>query len=184
MKGLTGHTALRTPSVLSVLLVLPLAASAGCGIDDSGPAAAGPPASGLAAPDSREAAVTHVYFYAATGLERVSRSAGAGEGSGGTARLQRAMDLLVQGTSRAERDRGLVSFVPENLPAPRLASRARGGAEVTVLGGWRPAPTALRQIVCTAADAVGDAQDSPPEDIGVRVQDTAGRALATERCVR
>ncbi|GAA2103321.1 hypothetical protein GCM10009801_78200 [Streptomyces albiaxialis] len=167
--------------LLAALLVLPLAPVTACGIGDTSPGAAGPPAGGLPEADRRPASAVHLYFYSATGLERVSRS------YAGPDRPQAAMDRLAQGPDAAERARGLISFLPDG-PTPQVATGEgtgtgeRGAVEVTVVSGEHTSRTAVRQIVCTAAAAVGSAQDRRPEDVEVRVRRLADGTLTTEVC--
>ncbi|MFG7946404.1 GerMN domain-containing protein [Streptomyces cacaoi] len=178
----TGRAALPARLAPLLLLALPLAPLTGCGIDDSGPAPAGSPASGLTRPDSRDVAAIHVYFYSATGLERVSRS----DARAGDAQQARAaMELLTEGPTGAERARGLVSFLPHRTRAPHVAFRTHGPVEVTVPSDGDLGRAALRQLVCTAADAAGAMRSVRTGDVTVRVRGEAGGGvLATERCRR
>ncbi|RLU83586.1 hypothetical protein CTZ27_28205 [Streptomyces griseocarneus] len=160
------------------LLALALPSVTACGIGDTGPSAAGAPASGLPGPGGRPAAVVHVFFSSPVGLERVSRP------YQGPDAPQAAMDRLVRGPDAAERVRGLVSFIPSGAPVPAAVTRQRGTADVYLPPGWTTDRTAVRQLVCTAADAVGRADGTGPEDVRVRLHRTEGGEPATEACAR
>ncbi|WP_411139836.1 GerMN domain-containing protein [Streptomyces sp. x-80] len=149
-----------------------------CGIDDAGPVRAGVPASGLPLPGRHPAAALHVYFSSPVGLERVSRL------YRGPDAPQVAMGRLVQGPDPAERTRGLVTFIPPGTPAPTAVTRERGTVDVYLPPAWTGNRTALRQLVCTAADAVGEVGGTSPEDVRVRLHRAEGGAAVTEACVR
>ncbi|MBH1937750.1 GerMN domain-containing protein [Streptomyces sp. AV19] len=156
-------------------LVLVLSPLAGCGVDDTGPGRAGAPASGLPLPGGHPAAALHLYFSSPVGLERVSRL------YGGPDAPQAAMDRLVQGPDPAERTRGLVTFVPPGAPAPTAVTRERDTVDVYLPPAWTDNRTALRQVVCTAADAVGTG--AGPEGVRVRLHRAEGGPV-TETCAR
>lgn len=165
----------RLPGILVPLVLAPLALVGACGITDSGPARAGPPAAGLPEP-ARPADVVHVYFSSPLGLERVSRL------DRGPNSPQDALNRLREGPDEAERARGLISFVPPDAPAPTVTGQRRGSVDVLVPRGWGTSRTALRQLVCTAADAVGTADGTRTGEVDVRVRRTPGGATDTQRC--
>ncbi|MEV0439742.1 hypothetical protein AB0I84_30155 [Streptomyces spectabilis] len=158
---------MRRPTALALLLAAALTA---CGIDDTGPDPAGPAASGMPRAHDRSAPAVHVYFYSATGLERVSRLY-----RGPDAR-QQAIDELVRGPDAAERARGLISFVPSTGVGPTLTVDAHGTADLHLPPTWKPGRTALRQLVCTAADGSRTTK--------VRLHPPADAPPTTERCTR
>ncbi|MFD9208993.1 hypothetical protein ACFVZM_22270 [Streptomyces sioyaensis] len=166
----------RRPGILVPLVPALLALVSACGITDSGPAQAGPPATGGPERESRPADVVHVYLSSPLGLERVSRL------SRGPNSPQDALNRLREGPDEAERARGLISFVPRDAPAPTVTGQRRGGADVLVPRGWGTHRTALRQLVCTAADAVGTADGTPLGEVEVRVRRAPGGATDTQRC--
>ncbi|MEU5429411.1 GerMN domain-containing protein [Streptomyces olivoreticuli] len=158
-------------------LVLALSPLTACGIDDTGPTRAGAPASGLPLPGKHPAAALHIFFSSPVGLERVSRL------YGGPDAPQTAMDRLVQGPDPAERTRGLVTFIPPGTPAPTAVTRERGTVDVRLPPAWTANRTALRQLVCTAADAV-TAPGAGPEDVRVRLHRAEGGEPAGETCAQ
>ncbi|KNB54009.1 GerMN domain-containing protein [Streptomyces caatingaensis] len=164
----------RRPLALAVALAGCLTAA--CGVDDTGPDRAGAPASGLPRPGARPAAALHLYFSSPVGLERVSRL------YQGPDAPQAALNRLVQGPDPAERTRGLVTFIPPGSPAPVVTASGRAAADVRLPPAWTPDRTALRQVVCTAAEAVGAAGGVAPGDVRVRVHRVAGGAPAVESC--
>jgi hypothetical protein len=165
----------RWPAVLLLLAPVP-ALLGGCGIGDTAPAPAGSPATGLPEPGTRPAGAVHVYFSSPRGLERVSRLARA-PGS-----PQLALKRLREGPDQAERARGLITFVPRGAPAPTVTGRRRGTVDVLVPAGWGTGSTALRQLVCTVADAVGTADGIRTGDVDVRLRRAPGGATETRRC--
>ncbi|QDQ15392.1 GerMN domain-containing protein [Streptomyces spectabilis] len=156
---------MRRPAALALLLAAALTA---CGIDDTGPDPAGPAASGVPRAHDRAAPAVHVYFYSATGLERVSRLY-----RGPDAR-QWAIDELVRGPDAAERARGLISFLPSVGAGPTLTLGAHGTADLHLPPDWEPGRTALRQLVCTATDGSRATE--------VRLHRANGGPPSTERC--
>ncbi|MGX1977016.1 hypothetical protein [Streptomyces kronopolitis] len=166
----------RRPAVLLALLAPALALLGGCGIGDSAPAPAGSPAAGLRDPGARPANAVHVYFSSPVGLERVSRLARTPDSP------QLALERLREGPDEAERARGLITFVPRGAPAPTVTGQRRGGIDVLVPAGWGTDRTALRQLVCTAADAAGAADGLPAGDVEVRLRRAPGGPADTRRC--
>ncbi|MCC3771468.1 GerMN domain-containing protein [Streptomyces sp. UNOC14_S4] len=159
------------------VLVLALSLLTGCGVDDTGPTGAGAPASGLPLPGRRPAAVLHLYFSSPVGLERVSRL------YDGPDAPQAALYRLVQGPDPAERTRGLVTFIPLGTPAPTVATREQGAVDVHLPPAWTANRTALRQLVCTAADAAA-APGAGPEGPRVRLHRAEGGEPVEETCAR
>ncbi|MFI7131980.1 hypothetical protein ACIBQ1_40325 [Nonomuraea sp. NPDC050153] len=93
-----------------------------------------------------------VYFVTPQGTWPVSRPAPAG------ARLQQAMDALLDGPTAAERARGLVTQLP-SARQPVRAGTAQGRVQLRLPWLVRDLrPAAVSQLVCTAAEApdVGD----------------------------
>lgn len=166
----------RRPAVLLVLLAPALALLGGCGVGDSAPAPAGSPAAGLRDPEVRPANAVHVYFSSPLGLERVSRLART------VGSPQLALERLREGPDEAERARGLITFVPRGAPAPTVTGQRRGTVDVLVPAGWGTGRTALRQLVCTVADAVGTADGLPTGDVEVRLRRAPGGPTDTRRC--
>ncbi|WP_274918177.1 GerMN domain-containing protein [Streptomyces sp. WZ-12] len=164
-------------ATLPALLVLCLASSlTACGIDNTGPLDAGAPASGLPAPGGHPAAAVHVYFSSPLGLERVSRP------YRGPDTLQAAMERLVAGPDPAERGRGLISFIPPGTPAPTAVTRKPNLADVYVPPHWTANPTALRQLLCTTADAVALSHGTRPQEARIRLHRPEGGGVNTGAC--
>ncbi|MGX1854959.1 hypothetical protein [Streptomyces sp. NPDC055299] len=166
----------RRPAAL-LLLAPALALLGGCGIGDTAPAPAGSPATGLPEPGAHPADAVHVYFSSPLGLERVSRLDRAPNSP------QLALKRLWEGPDEAERARGLITFVPRGAPAPTVTGQRRGTVDVLVPAGWGAGRTALRQLVCTVADAAGTADGIPTGDVEVRLRRAPGGATETRRCV-
>ncbi|WP_431045313.1 GerMN domain-containing protein [Streptomyces sp. P1-3] len=169
---------MRPRAACAPLLALCLASLTACGIDDTGPARAGAPASGLRRIQGRPATTVHVYFSSPLGLERVSRL----DKRPNT--LQAAMDQLVAGPDRAERTRGLVSLIPPGTPAPAAVTPQPSTADVHLPPGWTADRTALHQLVCTAADAAATTHGTKPQDTRVRLHRSEGGEPTTEVCPR
>lgn len=94
-----------------------------------------------------------VYFVTPQGTWPVSRPAPAG------ARLQQAMDALLEGPTAAERARGLVTQLPA-APQPVLARTVQGRVRLQLPWLVRDLrPAAVSQLVCTAAEAPGVGDD-------------------------
>ncbi|MEU5092836.1 hypothetical protein [Streptomyces sp. NPDC021356] len=157
---------------LSLALLLPLTA---CAVTDTGPTPAGSPATGLRDPRSRAAAAVHVYFYSAQGLERVSRP------YRGPDAPNAALRQLVAGPNTAERARGLISYAPHNAPTPAVTAHRTGALEVTAPQGWE-SRSALRQLVCTAADVASAAEGASIQDLRVTVHRAEDRDALTQGC--
>lgn len=122
--------------------------AAGCGISPAGPVSAGAPASGIQRPGT-EARDVQLYFAGPYGLRAVNRPTDRPLGP------QQALDLLLEGPTSAERERGLVTQVPSM--AGRLTATPADGAvdlyvPLTVSSGDLDV-TAVAQLACTAAHA-------------------------------
>ncbi|MFI6743117.1 GerMN domain-containing protein [Nonomuraea sp. NPDC050451] len=140
------------PRVLChVAAVLVAAATlAGCGISDTDVRPAGAPVEGGLTEDLGSS--LRVYFVTPQGTWPVPRPAPAG------ARLQQAMDALLDGPTAAERARGLVTQLP-SAPQPVRARTTEGHVQLHLPWLVRDLrPAAVSQLVCTAAEApdVGD----------------------------
>jgi hypothetical protein len=159
--------------VLASALLLALA---GCGVTDTAPGPAGSPAAGLPGRTSGTPAAVHVYFYSAQGLERVSRL------HRGPDALDAALRYLVQGPNAAERARGLVSYVPGRAPVPVGAADGGGTVRLRAPRGWE-SRSALRQLVCTAADAVAPADGTGLGNVRVTVDRAAAGGTVTQVCM-
>ncbi|MGW0201644.1 hypothetical protein [Nonomuraea sp. NPDC003201] len=93
-----------------------------------------------------------MYFVTPQGTWPVSRPASA------AARVQQAMDALLDGPTAAERARGLITQLP-SAPRPVRARTAKGRVQLHLPWLVRDLrPAAVSQLVCTAAEApdVGD----------------------------
>ncbi|WP_051707104.1 MULTISPECIES: hypothetical protein [unclassified Streptomyces] len=153
-----------------------LLALTGCGVTDTAPGPAGSPAAGLPGRTSGTTAAVHVYFYSAQGLERVSRL------YRGPDPLGAALRHLVQGPDPAERARGLVSYAPGQAPTPVGAADGPGTVRLHAPRGWE-SRSALRQLVCTAADAVAPAGGTGLGNVRVTVERTATGDTVTQVCL-
>ncbi|WP_371788852.1 hypothetical protein OG404_32160 [Streptomyces griseoaurantiacus] len=162
------HRAL--PLLLPILLLAP----AGCGLGDTAPVPAGSPAAGPPARTLGPAAAVHVYFYSARGLERVSRA------YRGPDPLGTALRDLAEGPDAAERARGLVGHTGPP-PVPAGAPEGTGTVRLRAFGGWE-SRGALRQLVCTAADAAGTADGTPLPRVRVTVERLARGDTVTRTC--
>ncbi|WP_053926341.1 GerMN domain-containing protein [Streptomyces chattanoogensis] len=169
---------MRPRAASAPLLALCLASLTACGIDDTGPAGAGAPASGLPRAHGRPAAAVHVYFSSPRGLERVSRLDDRPD------ILRAAMRQLVAGPDPAERARGLVSLIPPGTPVPTAVTPRPGMADVRLPPRWTANRTALHQLVCTVADAAATTHGTEPQDTRVRLHRPGGGEPTTEGCAR
>ncbi len=154
---------------VALLLLLPLTA---CAVTDTGPAPAGPPAAGPRASASAGTAVVHVYFYSAQGLERVSRPYRGPDPTGA------ALRELASGPDAAERARGLISYAPQSTPAPLVKVQQPGSVRLFASQGWE-SRSALRQLVCTAADAASTAEGTGFRTFEVEVRQATNRDPGT-----
>ncbi|MFI6048920.1 hypothetical protein ACIBCO_02390 [Streptomyces violascens] len=159
----------RLPAVLTLAL-------AGCGIGTTGPAPAGPPASGLREPGS-VAAYAQLYFVSPVGVQAVARRVNS------PASPQQALDLLLAGPDAAERARGLITEVPP-MPGRPTATAQSGAVDL-----YLPVPVArmnggglgVTQLICTAANAEVPGGKQPP-DVDVRVHEADTPGIWTVRC--
>ncbi|EPD91477.1 GerMN domain-containing protein [Streptomyces albus] len=163
--------------VLLAALVPPLVAGllTGCGVSTTGPEAAGAPASGLASPGS-ELHHARLYFVGPHGSQVVSRRTPAALGP------QAALDLLLDGPTRAERARGLHSVLPPMNGG--LTARPAGRGKVSVDLPYEIADmelAAVGQIACTAADAELPG-DVPPDEVDVDLYELGEREPFTVHC--
>ncbi|WP_051839344.1 hypothetical protein [Streptomyces sp. NRRL F-5126] len=165
------HRAGLPATVAALLLLGPLSA---CSVGDAGPAPAGSPAVAAHVAPSRPAAAVHVYFYSSQGLERVSRPYRGPDPVGA------ALRQLAQGPDTAERARGLISYAP-HLPAV-VTARGTDSAQAFAPAGYWASRPAMRQLVCTAADAVSAAEATSPHVVKVTVHRTAKTGTATGVC--
>ncbi|MDQ0785108.1 hypothetical protein QFZ64_000605 [Streptomyces sp. B3I8] len=161
---------------VGVGLLLAVAVLTGCGVQDTGPLAAGAPARGRRTTDGE--GLLRVYFLTANGSWPVARPA-----PDGATGPQPALDALLDGPTRAERGRGLRTAVPTGTHVVR--ARASTGA-VDLYLPWVVAEldrAAVDQLVCTAAAAPGIPGGRDPADVTVRVHESgiAGNAWSV-RC--
>ncbi|WP_235448784.1 GerMN domain-containing protein [Streptomyces sioyaensis] len=136
---------------------------AGCGVTDAGPAAAGAPARGAR---TAGGPVVRAYFLTANGTWPVARPAPPGAGP------QTALNALLAGPTRAERDRGLRTALPAG-PHEVRAQVAPGAVDLYL--PWvvsELATTAVSQLVCTAAAAPGIPGHKRPVDVVVRIHES------------
>ncbi|MGW2866285.1 hypothetical protein [Streptomyces sp. NPDC001205] len=160
-----------------IALTALLAASlAGCGIGATGPAPAGPPASGLRHPGSADY-YAQLYFVSPFGMQAVARRVKSPVGP------QQALDLLLAGPDPAERARGLITEVPA-MPSRPTATAGAGAVDL-----YLPVPVAqmnggglgVSQLVCTAAGAEVPGGKQPPA-VDVRVHEAHTQGTWTVRC--
>jgi hypothetical protein len=145
--------------VLAALAVVPAAALslAGCGIDPTGPEPAGAPGFGVQRPGTK-AEFARLYFVGPYGLRAVSRPTDRPLGP------QRALDLLLEGPTKAERERGLVSELPA-MGGRLTATASRNTVDLYLPVNIRELQVAaVSQLACTAAHA-----DVPGQEPATRV---------------
>lgn len=165
------HTHL--PAVAALLLLG--ATATGCGISGTGPVHAGAPASGIRQPGT-EAHYARLYFAGPYGIRATNRPADR------PVTPQQALDLLLAGPTSAERDRGLVSQVPDRFGAFR-ATTEPGAVDVHLPVSVASLDvTAISQIVCTAAHA--DVPGGrPATEVDIRIhENVAASGVWTVRC--
>jgi hypothetical protein len=108
-----------------------------------------------------------VYFVAANGSWSVARPAPADAGP------QQALDDLLAGPTRDERQRGLVTALPAGTHRVRAESTAPGTVDMYL--PWLVAEldrAAVNQLVCTAAAAPGIPGGKRPTDVVVQVHES------------
>ncbi|WP_307814020.1 hypothetical protein [Streptomyces sp. N35] len=164
----------RRLSALAALLTL----LTGCGVSDTGPEPAGAVASGLERTGKREH-FTRLYFIGVNGNQAVARRT---DGPAGPAQ---AVRMLVEGPTEAERQRGLITQVPDMSADLRVSAR-EGVVDLhlpVVIASGDLGTMALSQLVCTAAHA-----DLPgnvaPDDVEVRVYELSESDPFPVRCNR
>lgn len=162
-------------SLLS-LLVPVLLLAAGCGISPTAPEKAGAPASGIQRPGTG-ADFARLYFVGPYGLRAAARPADR------PLSPQQVLDLLLEGPTSAERERGLISEVP-SMNGRLTATATTGTVDVYLPVNIKELQVAaVSQLTCTAAHA-----DVPggraPTTVDVRFHENLGRAPSpwTVRC--
>ncbi|MGW0755978.1 hypothetical protein ACWD1Y_05705 [Streptomyces sp. NPDC002814] len=165
-------------AALSALSALLIATAPGCGISSTGPVPAGAPASGVQQPGT-EARLVRLYFADSHGIRAVSRPVDR------PLEPQQALDLLLEGPTSAERQRGLISQVPP-IAGRLTATAADGAVDVFVPVGVATGDldvTAVSQLACTAAHAEVPG-DKPPTQIDIRIHENNIRSQNpwTVRC--
>ncbi|MEU8539585.1 hypothetical protein AB0C52_06210 [Streptomyces sp. NPDC048717] len=163
------------PLVLSALLAV---TAAGCGVTSTAPAPAGAPASGIQRPGTT-ARTVQLYFAGPYGVRAVNRP------TDRPLSPQQALDLLLEGPTPAERDRGLTTHVPP-MAGRLTATAGRGAVDIyvpsTVSSGDLDV-TAIAQLACTAAHAhVPGGRPATQVDIRVHENLTPSQAPWTIRC--
>ncbi|AIJ11355.1 GerMN domain-containing protein [Streptomyces lividans] len=153
------------------LAVLLAAGTAGCGIGTTGPVQAGAPASGVQRPGD-EAGTVRLYFAGPYGTRPVTRRTDA------PLAPQQALDLLLDGPTPAERERGLTTHVESRAAGRLTATTSEGAVDVVVplrVSAGDLDVTAVSQLVCTAAHA--DVPGGrPAERVDVRIHESGTRA--------
>ncbi|MGW2226860.1 hypothetical protein [Streptomyces formicae] len=171
----TARTGRRSRRIL-VLALLLSAAVTGCGISATGPQQAGAPASGIQRPGT-SAEYARLYFVGPYGLRSASRPTDRPLGP------QQALDLLLEGPTGAERERGLISEVPP-MHGRLSATAATDAVDVYLPLTIRDLQVAaVSQLACTAAHA--DVPGSgPPTEVKVRFHENLGGSDSpwTVRC--
>ncbi|WP_369382676.1 hypothetical protein [Streptomyces sp. cg36] len=150
----------------------------GCGIGTTGAVHAGPPASGIQPPGT-EARSVRLYFAGPYGIRAVSRP------TDRPLSPQQALDLLLEGPTPAERERGLISQVPP-MSGQLTAAVGQGAVDVFVPLEVRSGDldvTAVAQIACTAAHAnVSGGRPATQVDIRIHENNIRSRTPWTVRC--
>ncbi|MGV9591100.1 hypothetical protein [Streptomyces tendae] len=174
------HRPVRHPKRAAVVLAALLAAGAtGCGIGTTGPVRAGAPASGAPRPGDG-ASTVRLYFAGPYGTRPVTRPTDA------PLTPQQALDLLLDGPTTAERERGLTTHVAPEIAGRLTATASDGAVDVVVpvqvsTGGLDVA--AVNQLVCTAAHAEVPG-GLPADEVDVRIHENGTRSTPswTLRC--
>ncbi|MET8685450.1 hypothetical protein ABZV77_14640 [Streptomyces sp. NPDC004732] len=167
----------RLPLPLACLLVpVLLMVATGCGISTTAPEKAGAPASGIQRPGTT-ADHARLYFVGPYGLRATTRPTDRPLGP------QQALDLLLEGPTDAERERGLISEVPP------MNGRLTATATADTVDIYLPVNikelqvAAVSQLACTAAhsDVSGD---EPPTAVDIRFHENLGHSPTpwTVRC--
>lgn len=155
-----------------------LLAATGCGIGPTGPVHAGAPASGIQRPGT-EARTVRLYFGGPYGVQSVTRPADR------PLSPQQALDLLLEGPTQAERDRGLMTRVPP-MDGQLRATTSTGAVDVFVpveVSTGELDVTAVSQLACTAAHAEVPG-DRTAAQVDIRVHENLTRSGTpwTVRC--
>ncbi|WP_217169089.1 GerMN domain-containing protein [Streptomyces sp. AC512_CC834] len=168
----------RRAAVGALAAPLLVATVAGCGIGATGPVHAGAPASGVQRPGS-EARTARLYFAGPYGVQSVTRSVDRPPSP------QQALELLLEGPTPAERERGLTTQVPP-MGGLLTATASDGAVDVFVpveVSTGELDVTAVSQLACTAAhaDVPGD---RPATRVDIRIHEnlTRSRTPWTVRC--
>ncbi|MFF5971054.1 hypothetical protein ACFY7C_05945 [Streptomyces sp. NPDC012769] len=136
-----------------------------CGITPTGPTPAGAPASGIQRPGT-EARTARLYFAGPYGLRAVNRP------TDRPLSPQQALDLLLEGPTPAERERGLITQVPP-MAGQLTATTTSGAVDLyvprTVSSGDLDV-TAVAQLACTAAHAHVPG-DRPAAQVDIRIHE-------------
>lgn len=160
-----------------LLILVMLVVATGCGVGTTAPQKAGAPASGIQRPGTR-ADHARLYFVGPYGLRATTRP------TDRPLLPQQALDLLLEGPTDAERERGLISEVPPMNG--RLTATAAAAGTVDIYLPVNVAElqiAAVSQLACTAAHSqvLGD---KPPTAVDIRFHENLGRSPApwTVRC--
>ncbi len=148
----------------TVAVLLAALALAGCGISETGPVAAGAPATGGLTTDGTE--LLRAYFITPNGAWPAARPAPPDAGP------QAALDALLTGPTRAERARGLRTALPAG--PHRVRAQASPGA-VDLYLPWVVVELdrmAVSQLVCTAAASPGIPGGPNAVDVVVRIHES------------
>ncbi|WP_411138632.1 hypothetical protein [Streptomyces sp. C10] len=170
------HTAAAALTALSALLLTTLP---GCGIASTGPVPAGEQASGIQQPGT-DARSVRLYFADPHGIRAVSRPADR------PLSPQKALDLLLEGPTSAERKRGLISQVPP-MAGRLTATTANGAVDIIIPFAISSSEgldvTAVSQIACTAAHAEAPGA-RPATQVDIRIHENNIRSPSpwTIRC--
>ncbi|MFD7106016.1 hypothetical protein [Streptomyces celluloflavus] len=155
-----------------------IATAAGCAIGPTSPVHAGSPASGIQPPGT-EARFVRLYFASPTGTRAVSRP------TDRPLSPQQALDLLLEGPTPAEHQRGLISQVPP-MSGQLTATTADGAVDIFVpqkVSTGDLDVTAVSQIACTAAHANVPGSTSPTQiDIRIHENNIRSQTPWTVRC--
>ncbi|MEU1046647.1 hypothetical protein ABZ400_15980 [Streptomyces sp. NPDC005897] len=162
-----------------VLTVLLAAGATGCGIGTTGPVRAGAPASGVQRPGDG-ASTVRLYFAGPYGTRPVTRS------TDGPLVPQQALDLLLDGPTPAERERGLTTHVEPEVAGRLTATTGDGTVDVVVpveVSSGELDVSAVNQLVCTAAHAEVPG-GRPAGEVDVRIHENGTRSTSpwTLRC--
>ncbi|MFD3513880.1 hypothetical protein [Streptomyces sp. NPDC058657] len=172
------HQTLRGLRAAASTVVVLAATAMGCGIDTTGPVDAGGPASGVPQPGT-EARSVRLYFSGPYGIRAATRP------TDRPLSPQHALDLLLEGPTPAERQRGLVNQVPP-MGGQLTANATTDAVDVFVpasVGSGDLDVAAISQIACTAAHAQVPGEKGPAQ-IDIRIHENLVRSPTpwTLRC--